>query len=92
MELTFALAVLKQIQAMPKVDAKRIVAAMREVAANHPQRMAYVTDVADTVAVPALLMMNVCPAAGDNNEMLGGASVKVSSLNTSGVRIIRICA
>ena len=43
MELIFAPAVLKQMRAVPKADAKRIVAAMQAIAADQLRRMGYVT-------------------------------------------------
>lgn len=37
---------LRQLKALPKADAKRILAALNEIASAHPKRMAYVTELA----------------------------------------------
>ena len=44
MELNFSKAAAAQMMAIPKADAKRMLAALRQIAATHPQRMAYVTE------------------------------------------------
>ena len=46
MELNFSVAAAAQIRALPKADAARMLTALREIAATHPQRMAYVTEMA----------------------------------------------
>jgi mRNA-degrading endonuclease RelE of RelBE toxin-antitoxin system len=43
-ELIVTPAALKQLRSLPKDDAKRLIAAMQEVAANHPQRMSFVAE------------------------------------------------
>jgi mRNA interferase RelE/StbE len=43
-ELVIAHAALKQMKAMPKADAKRVGAALRQVADAHPARMSFVTE------------------------------------------------
>jgi mRNA-degrading endonuclease RelE of RelBE toxin-antitoxin system len=44
-ELVFTPIALKQLKSIQKADARRIGAAMQEVAARYPQRMAYVTEI-----------------------------------------------
>ncbi len=45
MDLVISPAALKQLQAIPAPDAKRLLTALRQVAKLHPQRMSYVTEI-----------------------------------------------
>ena len=44
MDVTYELAALKGLKAMPKADAAKMIAAIRQVADHHPQRLGFVTE------------------------------------------------
>lgn len=44
MELIYETAALKDLKALPKVDAKRIMEALQQVADLHPQRLSFITE------------------------------------------------
>jgi mRNA-degrading endonuclease RelE of RelBE toxin-antitoxin system len=47
MQLIITPSALKALNSMPKADAKRLIEALQTVADQHPQRMSYVTEIAE---------------------------------------------